>query len=228
MYQQENAFDANDTFEEYNKEIRDLLTQGFVRPLTPAEANDGRGWYLEHHAVYREDKSSTKVRIVWNAAAQFRGVSLNGGFHKSPDLLNTLGSYIFAWRRYRVALVGDVKKMFNQIEVAASDQIFHRFVWRFGDENSPPIAFQWLRLSFGDRPAPDTATSSVRMLAEISRQSEPIGSSTIDNDSVYGRYRPLYCERRGCSQSKRRTECCVCTRKIRDQSMELKPPHSGW
>ena len=69
--------------------------------------------------------------------------------------------------------------MFNQIEVAA---IFHRFVWRFGDKNSPLIAFQWLRLPFGDRPAPDIATSSVRMLAEISRQSEPIGSSIVDNE----------------------------------------------
>ena len=75
-----------------------------------------------------------------------------------------------------------MKKIFNQIEVAASDQIFHRFVWRFGDENSPPIAFQWLRLPFADRPAPHIATSSVRMLAEISRQSEPIGNSTIDNE----------------------------------------------
>ena len=90
MYQQENSLRRKGRLEEYNKEIRDLLTQGFVRPLTEAESNDGRGWYLEHHAVYREDKTSTKVRIVWNAAAQFKGVSLNDGFHKGPDLLNNL------------------------------------------------------------------------------------------------------------------------------------------
>ena len=182
MYQQENDLKRKGRIEEYNKEIYDLLTQGFVRPLTSAEANDGRGWYLEHHAVYREDKSSTKVRIVWNAAAQFRGVPLNDGFHNGPHLLNSLVSCHRAWRRDRVVLVGDVKKMFNQIEVATSDQIFHRFVWRFGDDNSLPIAFQWLRLPFGDRPAPDITTSSVRTLAEISRQSEPIGSSIVDNE----------------------------------------------
>ena len=129
-----------------------------MRSLTPEEADDGRGWYLQHHAVYREDKASTKVRIVWNAAAQFQGVSLNDAFHKGPDLLNSLMSCLLAWRRDRVALVGDVRKMFNQIEVAASDQIYHRFVWRFGDENSLPRAFQWLRLQFGDQPAPDIAT----------------------------------------------------------------------
>ena len=98
------------------------------------------------HAVYREDKSSTKVRIVWNAAAQFKGVSLNEGFHKGADLLNSLISCLLAWRRDRVSLVGDVKKMFNQIVVADSDQIYHRFVWRFGDECVPPTAFQWIRL----------------------------------------------------------------------------------
>ena len=53
---------------------------------------------------------------------------------------------------------------------------------RFGNENSPPFAFQWLRLPFGDRPAPDIATNSVRMLAEISHQSEPIGSNIINNE----------------------------------------------
>ena len=109
-------------------------------------------------------------------------MSLNDGFHKGPDLLNSLVSILLAWCRDRVALVGDVKKMFNQIEVAESDQIFHRFVWRFGNENSQPLAFQWLRLPFGDRPAPDIATNSVRMLAEISRQSEPIRSNIIDKE----------------------------------------------
>ena len=153
-----------------------------MRPLTPEEANDGRGWYLEHHAAYREHKASTKVRIVWNAAAQFQGVLLNDAFHKVPDLLNSLMSCLLAWRRDRVALVGDVRKMFNQIEVAASDQIYHRFVWRFGDENSPPRAFQWLRLPFGDRPAPDIATNSVRMLAEIARKSEPVSSHIVDKE----------------------------------------------
>ena len=182
MFQQENALKRKDRLESYNQEIYDLLTQGFVRPLTPEESNDGRGWYLEHHAVYREDKGSTKVRIVWNAAAQFQGVSLNDAFHKGPDLLNSLMSCLLAWRRDRVALVGDVRKMFNQIEVAASDQIYHRFVWRFGDENSPPRAFQWLRLPFGDRPAPDIATNSVRMLAEIARKSEPVGSHIVDKE----------------------------------------------
>ena len=184
MYQQENSLRRKGRLEEYNKEIRDLLTQGFVRPLTEAESNDGRGWYIEHHAVYREDKTSTKVRIVWNAAAQFKGVSLNDGFYKGPDLLNNLISCLLAWRRDRVAVVRDVRKIFNQIEVSACDQIFHRFVWRFGDESSPPIAFQWIRLPFGDRPAPDIATNAVRLLAENARQSEPLGSSII-NDEMY-------------------------------------------
>ena len=182
MYQQENSLRRNGRLEAYNAEIRNLITQGFVRPLTIEETHDGRGWYLEHHAVYREDKSTTKTRIVWNAAALFKGVSLNDGFHKGPDLLNSLISCLLAWRRDRVALVGDVKKMFNQIEVAEPDQIFHRFVWRFGDECSPPIAFQWIRLPFGERPAPDIAINSVRILAEIGRQSEPIGSYIVDNE----------------------------------------------
>ena len=35
---------------------------------------------------------------------------------------------------------------------------------------------------FGDRPAPDIAANSVRILAEMSLQSEPIGSNIVDNE----------------------------------------------
>ena len=64
MYQQENALKRKGRLEEYNGEIRALLSQGFVRPLTSEDAGDNRGWFLEHHAVYREYKSSTKIRII--------------------------------------------------------------------------------------------------------------------------------------------------------------------
>ena len=52
IYQRENTLKRKGRLEEYNGEIRALLFQGFVRSLTPEETDDGRGWYLEHHAVY--------------------------------------------------------------------------------------------------------------------------------------------------------------------------------
>jgi len=42
--------------------------------------------YLPHHCVVREDKSTTKLRIVYNASAMENGPALNDCLHTGPPL----------------------------------------------------------------------------------------------------------------------------------------------
>ena len=68
--------------------------------------------------------------------------------------------------------------MFNQILVRPDDQVYHRFLWR----NSPteePTVYQWLRLSFGDKPAPDIASNSIKVLAKASQVKEPQAATEL-------------------------------------------------
>ena len=58
--------------------------------------------------------------------------------------------------------------MFNKVMVHQDDQVSHRFLWR-KDPSEQPTVYQWLRLSFGDKPAPDIATNSINMLAKSSQ-----------------------------------------------------------
>ena len=76
--------------------------------------------------------------------------------------------------------------MFNQILVHPDDQVFHRFLWRSKISNSPTV-YQWLRLNFGHKPAPDIATNAINTLAKISQAEFPEASKKLQ-DHMYVDY----------------------------------------
>ena len=85
-----------------------------------------------------------------------------------------------AWRWNEVAYSGDIRKMFNQVLVHPDDQVFHRFLWR-SDESETPSVFQWLRLNFGDKPAPDIATNAINYLAQVSQVEFPDAAQELQD-----------------------------------------------
>ena len=72
-----------------------------------------------------------------------------------------------AWRYHNVAYTGDVGTMFNQVMIHPEDEVFHRFLWR-SNENEMVRIYQWKRLKFGDKPAPDIAAGAFNTLANAS------------------------------------------------------------
>ena len=62
--------------------------------------------------------------------------------------------------------------MFNQVLVHPDDQVFHRFLGR-KYQSDPPTVYQWLRLNFGDKPAPDIASNAINILAKASQLEFP-------------------------------------------------------
>jgi len=77
-----------------------------------------------------------------------------------------------AWRFDKVAYNGDLRKMFNQVMIHPDDQVFNRFLWRTSDSEQPRV-YQWIRLNFGDKPAPDIAAGAVKSLAKASEAQYP-------------------------------------------------------
>ena len=58
-----------DIFQEYNKVIQDQIERGIVEPVNDSTTSSSKVHYLPHHAVIRKDKSTTKVRVVYDASA---------------------------------------------------------------------------------------------------------------------------------------------------------------
>ena len=65
---------CSDMAEEYNSIIVTHLEKGYVTRVQPLSECDIK-WYLPHFPVIIQDRTSTKVRIVFNGTAQCDGVA---------------------------------------------------------------------------------------------------------------------------------------------------------
>ena len=62
--------------------------------------------------------------------------------------------------------------MTKMVLVHPDDQFSHRFLWR-KNQSDPPTVYQWLRLNFGDKPAPGIASNAMNTLAKASQLEFP-------------------------------------------------------
>ena len=179
----------------YCEQMDDLIQRKVVRKLKQAELNqwDGPFFYISHLAVSNPKSKSTPVRIVFNSAQVFQGISLNSYLAKGPDSYrNTLLGILLRWREEAVPLVGDIRKMFHSVYLRPPEQHCHRFLWRGLDTSREPEVYIFLRVTMGDKPAPAIATEALFMTAEKCQESHPracqmiLESSYVDDliDSV--------------------------------------------
>ena len=101
-----------DVGEKYCQLMEANETKGYIRKLEPAEIDDSPSWYLPHFSVVRKDKESTKVRMVYDSAARYGGVSLNDTMLPGPKLQQDVFDVLLRFRSNPVVLVADLTDMF--------------------------------------------------------------------------------------------------------------------
>ncbi|XP_037929022.1 uncharacterized protein LOC119663485, partial [Teleopsis dalmanni] len=138
--------------------IDDMKAKGYKRQLKPNEAEGcyPRKWYLPMFTVSNPNKPQ-KQRLVWDAAAQYDGVSLNACLEKGPDLLTSLVDVLVNFRIGKIGRSGDIKEMFHRVLVKEEDQHSQRFLWRNCDDSRPPDVYLLQVMSFGATCSPSLA-----------------------------------------------------------------------
>ena len=118
-----------DQLKAYNDVIKEQLETGIVEPV-PDGATGNRIHYITHHGVWKHDEETTKLRSVYDASAKerIRDRSLNKCLHKGPLLLPLLFDVLMRFRMLPIALVGNVQKVFHQVEVCERDRDCLRFL----------------------------------------------------------------------------------------------------
>ncbi|XP_063825323.1 uncharacterized protein LOC135074871 [Ostrinia nubilalis] len=168
--------------EEYNKVFQEYLTLNHMRPVYEHELENNKAVYLPHHAVIREDKETTKLRIVFNASSKGdNNVSLNDDLLVGPKLQQDLRHILMRWRNHKICLIADIVKMYRMICVADEHTDFQRIVWRF-TSNEPIQHFKLLRLTFGTACAPYLAVKALQSLAKLEEDRYPLAAKLTKTD----------------------------------------------
>ena len=93
--------------------------------------------YLPHHPVLNVNKPN-KVRVVFDAAAKFDGISLNDRLYHGPELTNNLVGVLICFREEETAFTADVEAMFHQVRVLPEDADALGFLWWDASSSHPP------------------------------------------------------------------------------------------
>ena len=104
----------------YDEAIREYERNGWAKKLTREEATNANGpvHYLPHHGIYRPEKKNTPLRVVFDPASSYQGVSLNSFLFKGPCLIGNLIGVLLRFREEPIAFAGDISKMFFANTVA--------------------------------------------------------------------------------------------------------------
>ncbi|XP_065675822.1 uncharacterized protein LOC136092029 [Hydra vulgaris] len=114
--------------ESYNNVFKEQLQQGIIEPIIE-ENKIENAHYLPHQPVLRNDKITTKVRIVFDASSSVDGPSLNDCLYPGPSLTTSLYGILLRFRAQKIAFVADIEKAFLQIALAPADRDYVRFLW---------------------------------------------------------------------------------------------------
>ncbi len=178
MHSTERSFKREDCTEAIEEEVQKLVSQSFVIKVPSEEVDNTKPeWYLPLQAVFTPDKT-TKLLLFFILLQKAMIIAHLTTMLRRARITST--SFEAFLPPVNVAYSGNVRKMFNQILVHADDQVFHRFLWRSSPTEEPTV-YQWLPLSFRDKPAPDIASNSIKVLLKASQVEEPQAATELFN-----------------------------------------------
>ena len=178
-----------EVLQEYNAIIQQQLNLGIVEKVSDEGCKDtdvNRIHYLPHHAVIRTDKQTTKLRIVYDASAQHKGLSLNDCLFSGPKFDQNILDILLRFRTYKVALIADVEKAFLMISVAKEDRDSLRFLWTDDVAKPQPEiqAMRFTRVVFGVSASPFLLNATISYHLEKYRDDHPDLVNTL-KQSIY-------------------------------------------
>ncbi|CAB4003918.1 Hypothetical predicted protein [Paramuricea clavata] len=168
----------------YDQALMQYAENNWAIPVSEEDLKVDRKpfYYLPHHGVYRPDKKSTPLQVVFDPATSYLGMSLNSFLFKGPGLIGNLLGVLLHFREEQVAFSGDISKMLLQILLLEEDTHVHHFLWQNLDATREPTTYALQRAMFGDKPSTDMASFVMLKMAEANEKECPRAATILKRD----------------------------------------------
>ncbi|XP_058457048.1 uncharacterized protein LOC131434397 [Malaya genurostris] len=167
---------------QYKAFMLEYETLGHMRLVSQEEKADITRCYLPHHPVVKNESTTTKVRVVFDASAKTASnLSLNDSLCVGPTIQEDLRSIILRSRTRQIMLVADIEKMFRQVEVCPQDRPLQSILWRTS-ANDPLSTYELATVTYGTKPAPFLATRTLVQLASDEETRFPLAATAVRED----------------------------------------------
>ncbi|GFT12006.1 uncharacterized protein TNCV_726091 [Trichonephila clavipes] len=138
---------------QYLKLYRDFIHEydqlGHMKEVVAEHDNSEVAYYMPHHGVLRPEKSTTKLRVVFNATnPTSNGLSLNSIQYNGGLVQNDLFTIMIKFREHPYAFTADVKMMYRMILIHESQQPLLRILWKESPED-PVKTFEMKTVTYG-------------------------------------------------------------------------------
>ena len=162
----------------YDDIIKYEEAEGIIEEPPTILKPSGEVHYLSHHFAIWPEKSTTKLRIVYDASSSIEGPSLNECVKAGLNLLPKLIDILIRFCSNKVGLISDIKQAFLNVSVEKSDRDFLRFLWVEGisSDNIKIVIRRFAGVAFG--------TTASQFLLAVSIHKHLLTYKNVDQNFV--------------------------------------------
>ncbi|GFX41203.1 uncharacterized protein TNCV_2219011 [Trichonephila clavipes] len=165
----------------YREFLRDYERLGRMKEVTN-ETEPEVAYYATHHGIYRPEKSTTKLRVVFNCSSLTdNGISLNDIQYNGGVIQEDLYAQILRFRTYTYAFTADIKMMYRTILINPKQRNLQRIVWCEIEHESPKI-YELSTVTYGTVSAPYLAQRTLTQLLMDEEANFPIAANVLRNN----------------------------------------------
>lgn len=154
--------------------------------MVPRKAGEAPAkYYISHHAVLKEESSTIKLRVVFDASAtSSSGKSPNEMMLTGPKLQEDLSQLLLRWRQYAVVMTADIEKMYRQIRIREDDQLYQTILWRYSPRD-PIQEYRLTAVTYGTTSVPYLAVKTLSNWQKTTLSSSQKHQQSLNGTSIW-------------------------------------------